>query len=58
VKVSLVSTVTIVLTGEEATNLAIDLNLASKDRVLSRSTSDLLATLREIPDDNEEVHPA
>ena len=57
-KVSLVSTVTIVLTGEEATNLAIDLNLASKDRVLSRSTSDLLSTLREIPDDNEEVHPA
>lgn len=57
-KVSTVSTVTIVLTGKEASALCVDLNQADASRAISRESKDLLHILREIPDDNEEVFPA
>lgn len=57
-KVTTVTTVTVVLTGKEATALAVDLNLADDNRTLSRESKDLLYLLREIPDDGEEVLPS
>jgi hypothetical protein len=61
-KVSTETTVTIVLTGKEASDLAVYLNVA-KDHVADHVQAktpvarDLLYILREIPDDGEEVHP-
>jgi hypothetical protein len=60
-KVTTETTVTVVLTGEEASELCVYLNTARAhmaDGVEPKVASDLLYTLREIPDDGEEVFPS
>jgi hypothetical protein len=60
-KVTTTSTVTIVLTGDEAASLCVYLNKTRdlvKEGVEPKVARDLLYTLREIPDDGEEVFPA
>lgn len=60
-KVTTETTVTVVLSGKEAGDLAVYLNVAKdhvKEERQPRVASDLLYTLREIPDDGEEVYPS
>jgi len=58
VKVTTETTVSIVLTGKEAAELCHFLNQVNQAGDIPPVASNLLYTLREIPDDGEEVFPS
>jgi len=58
VKVTTETTVSIVLTGKEASELCVFLNQTNQAGDIPSVASNLLYTLREIPDDGEEVYPS